>query len=80
MMEHSPTAFQHNDFIGYIIKVTDYNLYYRAVQFYLDEQPMQLNELLNAITNTGHSKNIDMSKCIGVVKNNDCLSLIKEYL
>jgi clathrin heavy chain len=78
MIEHSPTAFIHREFIMNIIKVTNYDLYYRSVQFYLDEQPMQLNELLNSMSKA--SKNIDLGKCIAVVKNNGYLALIKDFL
>jgi clathrin heavy chain len=37
MMEHSPSAFKHEIFAQNIIKVTNYDLYYRAMIFYLEE-------------------------------------------
>jgi len=37
MIEHSPTAFKHEDFARNILKVTNYDLYYRAMIFYLEE-------------------------------------------
>jgi clathrin heavy chain len=41
---------------------------------------MQLNELLNSLSKQGSSKNIDLGKCIAVVKNNGYLALIKDFL
>jgi len=59
MMEHSPTAFKHEIFTQNIIRVTNYDLYYRAMIFYLEEQPMQLNDLLKLL-----AKKIDLVKCV----------------
>merc|ERR1719160_258926 len=49
MMAHSPTAFSHDQSQMVMQKVSNMELYYRAIQFYLDEQPMQVNSLLNTI-------------------------------
>ena len=38
MMAHSPIAFAHDQFLMIMQKVSNMELYYRAVQFYLDEQ------------------------------------------
>jgi clathrin heavy chain len=46
MIEHSPTAFNHQTFANNIMKVSNYDLYYRSMSFYLEEQPMMLNDLL----------------------------------
>ena len=62
MIEHSPSAWQHEQFLTLIQKVTNTDLYYKAVLFYLEEQPMQLNDLLKPISNK-----MDLSKLISVV-------------
>jgi len=62
MIEHSPSAWTHDQFINLIQKVSNTDLYYKAVLFYLEEQPMQLNDLLKAL-----SAKIDLSKLISVV-------------
>merc|ERR1712084_72787 len=49
MMAHSPIAFSHDQFQMIMQKVSNMELYYKAIQFYLDEQPMQLNSLLSTI-------------------------------
>jgi clathrin heavy chain len=59
MIEHSPTAFRHDVFSRNIIKVTNHDIYYRSMIFYLEEEPMQLNDLLKLI-----SDKIDLTKCV----------------
>lgn len=46
MIDHSPTAFDHDRFKEIVRKVRNPELYYQAVEFYLREEPMQLNDLL----------------------------------
>merc|ERR1719194_273637 len=43
MMQHSPTAFAHDQFLMILQKVSNMEIYYSAIDFYLAEQPMQLN-------------------------------------
>ena len=62
MIEHSPSAWQHEQFLTLMGKATNTDLYYKAVLFYLEEQPMQLNDLLKPLSNK-----IDLSKLISVV-------------
>lgn len=49
MIEHSPDAFQADRFMDIIQKVRNQELYYRAITFYLEEEPMQLNKLLSVL-------------------------------
>merc|ERR1719476_696068 len=49
MMAHSPVAFHHDQFQMIMQKISNMELYYRAITFYLEEQPMQLNALLATI-------------------------------
>lgn len=62
MIEHSPTAWQHELFCNIVQKVANQDIYYKAIMFYLSEQPMMLNELLKHLTNK-----LDLTKAISVV-------------
>jgi len=37
MIEHSPSAWSHEQFISLILKVSNHDLYYKAIIFYLEE-------------------------------------------
>lgn len=37
IIEHSPSAFNHENFINLIQKVSNSDLYYRAIMFYMEE-------------------------------------------
>jgi len=59
MMEHSPSAFMHDLFVQNMQKIANSDLYYKAIRFYLDEQPMRLNDLLIVLANR-----IDLTKVV----------------
>ena len=46
MMAHSPTAWEHVHFKDVAVKVSNVEVYYRAISFYLEEHPDLLNDLL----------------------------------
>lgn len=46
MMEHSPTAFNMDKFFEVIQKVRNQELYYKAIEFFLEEEPLSLTKLL----------------------------------
>lgn len=50
MIEHSPVAFTHEEFVNIIQKVTNPNLYYKGILFYLDEEPTLINDLLRVLS------------------------------
>jgi len=75
MIEHSPSAWRHEVFSQSIIKVTNHDLYYRSMTFYLEEEPMLLNELLNLI-----ATKIDLAKCVQVMRRNGYIALIEPFL
>ncbi|CAJ1416618.1 unnamed protein product [Effrenium voratum] len=75
MMAHSPVAFAHDQFLMIMQKVSNMELYYRAVQFYLDEQPMQLNSLLSTIT-----PKVDHARVVQQVRKAGQLPLITPYM
>lgn len=75
MMAHSPTAFAHDQFQMIMQKVSNMELYYRAITFYLDEQPMQVNSLLNTI-----AAKVDHARVVQLVRKAGHLPLILPYL
>ena len=49
MINHSTVAWQDDLFMSLVIKVRNQELYYQAIDFYLDEQPSMLNRLLTLL-------------------------------
>lgn len=49
MMDHSPSAFTSSEFLDVISKVGLMNVMYRAIDFYLGEEPGVLEDLLNVL-------------------------------
>lgn len=75
MVDHSPTAFQPESFLEAVKKVRNAELYYRAIQFYLDEQPLQLGKLLKALT-----PNLEHTRVVHMLTDADALPLCVDYL
>jgi len=75
MMEHSPSAWRHDLFSQNIIKVANHDLYYRAIIFYLEEEPMLLNDMLKLL-----STKIDLSKAVQHMKRTGQIALITPFL
>merc|ERR1712176_1152502 len=75
MMAHSPIAFSHDQFQMIMQKVSNMEIYYRAVTFYLEEQPMKVNSLLSTI-----QKNVDHARVVQQVRKDGHLPLILPYL
>merc|ERR1712137_504369 len=66
MMMHSSRAFMHDQFLTIMQKISNFELYYRAIQFYFDEQPMQVNSLLNIIASkVDHARVVQLVRKIG---------------
>eukprot|EP01027_Heterolobosea_sp_BB2_P023662 GEZU01035605.1.p1 GENE.GEZU01035605.1~~GEZU01035605.1.p1 ORF type:complete len:1686 (+),score=716.16 GEZU01035605.1:148-5205(+) len=75
MMEHSPEAWDHTIFKETIVKAVNMELYYKAIHFYLAEQPKLLNDLLIALI-----PRIDHERVVRELKATGYLPLIKPYL
>jgi len=75
MMNHSADAWEHVPFKDVIVKVANLDLYYKAVQFYVEEQPLLVNDLLTALTSR-----IDHTRTVQLVRRLGHLPLIKGYL
>jgi len=75
MMQHSPIAFNHDQFVSLVLKCSNQDLYYRAMMFYFEEQPDKINDLLKCLTTK-----IDVSRCVNVMKKTGYLALITPFL
>merc|ERR1712176_1406797 len=75
MMAHSSVAFSHDQFQMIMQKVSNMEIYYRAITFYLEEQPMKVNSLLSTI-----QKNVDHARVVQQVRKDGHLPLILPYL
>ena len=62
MIEHSATSFKHDLFVQIIQKVNSSDIYYKAIQFYIEEEPRLLNELLSNITTK-----VDLGRVVKIV-------------
>ena len=75
MVNHSVEAWEHVLFKEIIIKVANLDLYYKAIQFYLEEQPTMINDLLTVLT-----PRVDHSRAVQLIKKLGHLPLVKPYL
>jgi len=79
IMAHSAQCWQHDQFKHIMLKInSNYEIYYRAINFYLREQPLKLSELLIELSS---STKLDHKRVISIFSmNQNKLSLIKTYL
>lgn len=75
MIDHSADAFEHNSFKEVAVKVANLEIYYKAINFYMAEQPQLINDLLNVFI-----PRIDVSRVVKIFQKNDNLPMIKPFL
>lgn len=75
MIEHSVDAWEHALFKEIITKVASADLLYRGIQFYIEEHPLMVNDLLSVMI-----PRVDHPKVISNVRKLGHLPLIKPYL
>lgn len=75
MMERSPDAWEHNQFKEIVVKVANIEIYYKALSFYLQEQPTLLTDLLTVLI-----PRIDHARVVKMFQRNDNIALIRPYL
>eukprot|EP00011_Vannellida_sp_DIVA3-517-6-12_P006730 CAMPEP_0114634276 /NCGR_PEP_ID=MMETSP0168-20121206/15897_1 /TAXON_ID=95228 ORGANISM="Vannella sp., Strain DIVA3 517/6/12" /NCGR_SAMPLE_ID=MMETSP0168 /ASSEMBLY_ACC=CAM_ASM_000044 /LENGTH=1681 /DNA_ID=CAMNT_0001845973 /DNA_START=191 /DNA_END=5236 /DNA_ORIENTATION=+ len=75
MIEHSVEAWEHALFKEIIPKVASAEVLYKAIQFYLEEHPLSVNDLLSALI-----ARVDHSRVISLVRSLGHLAVIKPYL
>jgi len=75
MIQHSTECWIHALFKDLIGKVSNSEIYYRAIEFYLAEHPLMLNDLLlDLITKLDHTRVVNLLRVAGH------LPLIQKYL
>jgi clathrin heavy chain len=75
MIERSADAWEHNQFKDVIVRVANVEIYYKALSFYLQEQPMLLTDLLTVLV-----ARIDHSRVVRTFLQIDHIPLIQPYL
>jgi clathrin heavy chain len=75
IMANSAVAFDHTSFKDVVVKVSNLEIYYKALRFYLDEQPLMINDLLVALT-----PRIDHTRAIQFFQKTNNLPLVKPYI
>ena len=75
MMERAADAWEHHSFKDIIVKVANLEIYYRGLNFYLQEQPTLLTDLLQVLT-----ARIDVNRVVRMFEKSDNIPLIKPFL
>merc|ERR1719217_1691667 len=75
MIAHPTEAFEHVKFKDTIAKVTNTEIFYKAIDFYLAQQPTMLNDLLSIM-----SQRIDHVRVIQQLRKAGHVPLVKPYL
>lgn len=75
MMEHSADAFDHTLFKEIVVKVSNLEIYYKAISFYMSEQPSLVTDLLSVLT-----ARIDISRVVRMFVQSDNVPLIRSFL
>ncbi|KAG6381525.1 hypothetical protein JVT61DRAFT_112 [Boletus reticuloceps] len=75
MIERSSDAWEHNQFKDVIVRVANVEIYYKALTFYLHEQPTLLTDLLSVMI-----LRIDHARVVRTFRQIDHIPLIRSYL
>ena len=66
MMKHPTVAWKESLFKDVITKVANIELYYKALQFYLDNKPLLINDLLIVLTpRMDHTRGVNFFQKVG---------------
>jgi len=75
MMERAADAWEHHTFKDIIVKVSNVEIYYRSLNFYLQEQPSLITDLLQVLT-----PRIDVNRVVKMFEKSDNIPMIKPFL
>lgn len=75
MMEHFESAFDHNSFKEIVVKVSNLEIYYKAINFYLNTRPVLLTDLLSVLI-----PRLDLPRAVRIFSKSDNLPLVKPFL
>lgn len=75
VMERPENSWEHQQFKEITVKVANLEIYYKAINFYLQQHPSLLTDLLQALT-----PRIDVNRVVRMFQKSDNLPLIKPFL
>ncbi|EGN91992.1 hypothetical protein SERLA73DRAFT_99912 [Serpula lacrymans var. lacrymans S7.3] len=75
MIERSADAWEHNQFKDVIVRAANVEIYYKALTFYLQEQPMLITDLLTVLI-----PRIEHARVVRMFRQIDHIPLIRSYL
>jgi clathrin heavy chain len=75
VMERPENSWEHQQFKEMVVKVANLEIYYKAINFYLEQHPSLLTDLLQALT-----PRIDVNRVVRLFQKSDNLPLIKPFL
>ncbi|TPX15538.1 uncharacterized protein E0L32_004236 [Thyridium curvatum] len=75
VMERPENSWEHQQFKEIIVKVANLEIYYKAINFYLEQHPSLLTDLLQVLT-----PRIDVNRVVRLFQKSDNLPLIKPFL
>jgi clathrin heavy chain len=75
MMAYPDEAWNSSRFKDTVVKVTDAEIIYKAIDFYLAQQPLLLNDLLSVIL-----QRVDHVRVISQIRKSGHMALVKSYL
>uniref|UniRef100_A0A6M2DM88 Clathrin heavy chain n=1 Tax=Xenopsylla cheopis TaxID=163159 RepID=A0A6M2DM88_XENCH len=75
MMAHPTEAWREGHFKDIVTKVANMELYYKAIQFYLDYKPLLLNDILLVL-----APRMDHTRAVAFFTKTNHLQLVKAYL
>lgn len=75
VIERPENSWEHQQFKEIIVKVANLEIYYRAINFYLEQHPPLLIDLLQALT-----PRIDVNRVVKMFQKSDNLPMIKPFL
>ncbi|KAK6069745.1 hypothetical protein SCUP234_10500 [Seiridium cupressi] len=75
VMERAENSWEHQQFKDIVVKVANLEIYYRAINFYLEQHPSLLTDLLQSLT-----PRIDVNRVVKLFQKSDNLPLIKPFL
>lgn len=75
MIERSEVAFEHSSFKEIIVKAPNLEIYYKAINFYMNENPSLLVDLLSVLVSK-----LDLPRVVRMFVKSDNLPMIKPFL
>ncbi|KAH8891850.1 clathrin heavy chain [Thozetella sp. PMI_491] len=75
VMERPENSWEHQQFKEIVVKVANLEIYYKAINFYLEQHPSLLTDLLQVLTTR-----IDVNRVVRLFQKSDNLPLIKPFL